>query len=122
VCLADLFSEPVLQVVSSEDRFARAYTASGQHLKRIKLSLSDGRHVIPAMAASQIYDQARKLRRHDFIHLVAFTVTKYSFQKTSVGGADADAQPHEGAVILITALARVRGSPPLFYGGCQIGI
>ena len=71
-------------------------------MKRIKLNLSDGTHMIPAIVASQLYDTALKLELHDIIQIDKYNVNRFDMQPS--GKLDG----YKGFFLLVTEYTVVR--------------
>ena len=98
--------KPTLQVVQKEVAFHRSFKEHGQHTKRIKLNLSDGTNMIPTIIASQLYDKALTLERHDIIKLDTYSVNRYDFPPNQHGSKHG----RQGVFLLVTGYTVLRSS------------
>ena len=99
------YPQPELQIVSIQAAFHRAAGQNGQYIKRIKMGLSDGKHLISAVFASQTFTQAMVLQRNDIIKLTSFVASRYDFPGGEYG---AGATGRRGIVLMITGFSIIR--------------
>ena len=74
-------------------------------MKRTKLALSDGTHVIPAVIASQLFETAKSLCVHDVITLDRYVANNYCFHSGEFGMSEGG---WAGVVLLVTEFTRER--------------